>query len=51
MAITRLKRKNRRNAANADKRKAVLKFLTRKPAIKKIDIEAIKKEFAVRASQ
>lgn len=45
MAVTRLERKDRKNKARANNRKARIKFYNRKPVIKQVDIEAIKKEF------
>ncbi len=45
MAVTRLERKGRTNKARANNRKAVLKQQNFKPTIKKVDVEAIKKEF------
>jgi len=45
MAITRLKRKDRRNVANAVNRVKEIKRLQITPVIKNIDIEAIKKSF------
>ncbi|WP_299457163.1 hypothetical protein [uncultured Microscilla sp.] len=45
MAVTRLERKGRTNRARANNRKAVMKHQGTKPTIKKVDIEAIKKEF------
>ncbi len=50
MAITRLKRKERRNLAKATDRLARIKQLTAKPIIKNIDIEAIKLEFIEKAA-
>jgi hypothetical protein len=46
MAVTRLKRKERRNMAKANDRQAKIKQFTTKPVIKNVDIEAIKLEFA-----
>lgn len=46
MAVTRLKRKERRNMAKANDRQAKIKQFTTKPVIKNVDIEAIKREFA-----
>ena len=51
MAVTRLKRKDRRNLASANNRIAYLKFLTATPVIKNVDIEAIKAEFAAKAQK
>ena len=46
MAVTRLKRKDRKNIARANKRVADLKRLTSMPVIKNVDVEAIKASFA-----
>ncbi|MEY2793667.1 MAG: hypothetical protein RJA76_1659 [Bacteroidota bacterium] len=46
MAVTRLKRKDRRNKAVANNKVAAIKRLTQTPEIKLIDIEAIKASFA-----
>ncbi len=51
MAVTRLKRKERRNNAIAQARVAELKRITMRPVIKNIDIEAIKKSFAEKKGQ
>lgn len=48
MAVTRLERKDRKNKARANNKQAYTKFLTQKPTIKKVDVEAIKKEFAAK---
>jgi hypothetical protein len=45
MTVTRLQRKDRKNRARAVNKKVIIKQLLVKPVIKKIDIEAIKKEF------
>jgi hypothetical protein len=45
MAVTALKRKDRRNKTVAQNRIAQIKFLTLKPTIKLVDIEEIKAEF------
>jgi hypothetical protein len=50
MAVTRLKRKERRNSDKATRRKADIKLLTQVPVIKKIDVEAIKKSFAEKSA-
>lgn len=44
MAVTRLKRKDKRNKSNAVARKAQIKLLTKVPVIKKVDIEELKKQ-------
>lgn len=49
MAVTRLKRKDRRNAATATARVERIKQLTKTPVIKNIDVEAIKAEWAAKA--
>jgi hypothetical protein len=48
MGITRLKRKEKRNRAVAKARVSKIKQLTARPIIKNIDIEEIKKGFAVK---
>lgn len=48
MAVTRLKRKERRNAAKANAKLEVIKQLTKMPVIKKVDVEEIKKSFAAK---
>jgi hypothetical protein len=50
MAVTRLKRKEKRNRAKANNRVNAIKQLTKKPVIKNVDIEAIKAEFAAKAA-
>lgn len=45
MAVTRLKRKNRKDKAKSAVRRQTLKNQNFKPVIKNIDIEEIKKEF------
>jgi hypothetical protein len=49
MGITRLKRKDRRNSAKANKRVADIKRICTKPVIKNVDVEAIKASFAAKA--
>ena len=49
MAVTRLKRKEKRNRAIANARVQEIKRLTAKPVIKNVDIEEIKKSFAKNA--
>jgi hypothetical protein len=51
MAVTRLKRKDRRNKAIATNKVNAIKFLTTVPEIKLVDIEAIKAEFAAKAAK
>jgi hypothetical protein len=43
MAVTRLKRKEKRNKIVAKKRVANIKALTKVPVIRKVDIEELKK--------
>lgn len=45
MAVTRLKRKNRKDKAKSAVRRQTLKIQNFKPVIKNVDIEEIKKEF------
>jgi len=45
MAVTRLKRKNRKDKAKSAVRRQSLKIQNAKPVIKNVDIEAIKEEF------
>jgi hypothetical protein len=45
MAVTRLKRKLKRNKINAARRQERIKHLVKKPVIKNLDIEEIKKSF------
>lgn len=42
MAVTTLKRKARRNSAKAEKKAQKIKILSRKPVIKKIEIEDLR---------
>ncbi len=45
MAVTRLKRKLKKNKITAAKRQERIKQLSKKPVIKNLDIEEIKKSF------
>jgi hypothetical protein len=45
MAITRLKRKLKRNKIDAAQRQQRIKQLNKKPVIKNLDIEEVKKSF------
>jgi hypothetical protein len=45
MAVTRLKRKLKKNKINAARRQERIKHLSKKPVIKNLDIEEIKKSF------
>jgi hypothetical protein len=51
MAVTRLKRKAKRNKNRASARVAKIKRLNLKPVIEQVDVEAIKEEFAKKASK
>ncbi len=51
MGVTRLKRKELRNRANANNRTARIKQLSFKPIIANVDVEAIKAEFAAKIAQ
>lgn len=44
MAVTRLKRKAKKNKTRAAQRKVTMKHLLATPVIKKVDIEAVKKD-------
>jgi hypothetical protein len=46
MAVTRLKRKDRRNKAVANNKVAAIKILKQRPIIKLVDVEEIKASFA-----
>jgi hypothetical protein len=48
MAVTRLKRKNRKDKASAAVRRQTLKIQNFKPVIKNVDIEEVKKEFGAK---
>lgn len=45
MAVTRLKRKERRNRSVANNKVAAIKRLNYKPSVKKVDIEELKAQF------
>jgi hypothetical protein len=49
MAVTRLKRKNRKDKAKAAVRRQTLKIQNFQPVIKNVDIEKIKEEFKAKA--
>lgn len=51
MAVTRLKRKNRKDKAKAAVRRQTLKIQNFKPVIKTVDIEKIKDEFKAKAEK
>lgn len=46
MGVTQLKRKSRKNRAIANNKVAKIKELSLKPKIVKVDVEALKQEFA-----
>ena len=50
MAITRLKRKDRKNKARANNKQTVIKQLLRTPVIKNVDIDALKAQFGTSAT-
>ena len=51
MAVTRLKRKNRKDKAKSAVRRQTLKIQNFKPVVKNVDIEEIKKEFEKKAGK
>jgi hypothetical protein len=50
MAVTRLKRKNRKDKAKASRRRTALKIQNFQPVMKGVDIEKIKEEFKAKAA-
>ncbi len=46
MAVTRLKRKDRRNRAVANNKVAAIKRLISKPEIQRVDVEELKAQFS-----
>lgn len=48
MAVTRLKRKEKKNKSVAKARMANIKLLTKVPVIKKVDLEELKKQAGVK---
>ena len=44
MGVTRLKRKDRKNKVVSKQRTAAIKRITKKPVVKKVDIEDLKKQ-------
>lgn len=50
MAVTRLKRKHRKNIARANNKQRVIKQLLSTPVIKNVDIEELKAQFAPKAA-
>ena len=51
MAVTRLKRKNRKDKAKAAVRRQTLKIQNFQPVMKNIDVEKIKEEFKAKKGQ
>ena len=51
MAVTRLKRKNRKDKAKSAVRRQSLKLQNFKPVMKNVDIEAIKEEFKAKGAK
>jgi hypothetical protein len=51
MAVTRLKRKNRKDKAKAAVRRQTLKIQNFKPVMKNVDVEAVKEEFKAKAKK
>lgn len=51
MAVTRLKRKNRKDKTKSTRRRQTLKSQNFKPVIKGVDIEKIKEEFKAKAAE
>jgi hypothetical protein len=51
MAVTRLKRKNRKDKAKSAVRRQTLKIQNFKPVIKNVDVEKIKEEFKAKADK
>ncbi|PSR52899.1 hypothetical protein AHMF7605_04840 [Adhaeribacter arboris] len=47
MAVTRLKRKDRKNKARANNKQRIIKQLLATPVIKNVDVEALKAQFSV----
>ncbi|MDQ4140334.1 MAG: hypothetical protein M3142_07390 [Bacteroidota bacterium] len=46
MAVTRLKRKDRKNKARANNKQRIIKQLLATPVIKNVDVEALKAQFS-----
>jgi hypothetical protein len=51
MAVTRLKRKNRKDKAKAAVRRQTLKIQNFQPVMKNVDVEAVKEEFKAKAKK
>ena len=50
MAVTRLKRKHRKNIARANNKQRVIKQLLSTPVIKNVDVEELKAQFTQQAA-
>lgn len=50
MAVTRLKRKHRKNIARANNKQRVIKQLLSTPVIKNVDVEELKAQFTQNAA-
>ena len=48
MAVTRLKRKEKKNKSVAKARQAKIKLLTKVPVINKVDLEELKKQAGIK---
>jgi hypothetical protein len=51
MAVTRLKRKNRKDKAKAAVRRQTLKIQNFQPVVKNVDVDAIKEEFKAKGKK
>jgi hypothetical protein len=51
MAVTRLKRKNRKDKAKSAVRRQSLKIQNFQPVMKNVDVEAVKEEFKKKAKK
>lgn len=51
MAVTRLKRKNRKDKTKSTQRRQTLKNQNFKPVMKGVDVEKIKEEFKAKAAE
>ncbi|QMU28517.1 hypothetical protein [Adhaeribacter radiodurans] len=49
MAVTRLKRKDRKNKARANNKQRIIKQLLATPVIKNVDVDALKAQFSASA--
>ena len=51
MAVTRLKRKDRRNFARQKNKLAIIKHLNFKPSVKKVTVEELKAQFEAKKGE